>query len=211
MMAKPPRMHDDYSTPARRSTPLIQAALALLVAGTLVAFSALAFRTGFADDRGEAVTASDIGRAGGAVVLPALGPSTDREAPRRPADARIAITGATNEPVVLGTRVDDVGVRTADGLRGDDRGQGLGHEKARGRGHHRDDDNGNHDGDGSGPDDDTAAREEDDDGDDHSDEADDRDDDDGSDASYGSGSGSGRSGRSGPRRRGSGGHTGSSN
>lgn len=208
-MAKPPRMQDDYSTPIGRGTPLIQAALALLVAGTLVAFSALAFRTGFADDSAlRAVTASDIGQAGGAVVLPALGPSADREAPRRPpADGRIAITGATDEPVVLGTRVDDAGVQTADGRRDDHRGRGLGHAKARGEAHNRDD-NGNHDGDGAGPDDDTAAREE-DDGDDHSDEADDRHDDDGNDASYGSRSGSGSSGRSGPRRRGSGGHGGS--
>lgn len=193
-------MKDDYSAPARHGVPLIQGALALLVAGTLVAFSALAFRTGFADDRGREVTAADVGRSGEAVVLPALG-STEVESGRaRQASQRVAITAATDDTVVLGTRVNGAGVARAGDDDSHDNERGGGHEKARGEGHHKDHDKDKGKGDGNGWDGrSTTAREEDDDDGDHGgDDSDDSDD---------SGSRSHRSRRAGKRHHGNGGHS----
>lgn len=187
-------MDDDYTTASRRGAPLIQAALALLVACTLVAFSALAFRMGFATDRGREVTATDAGGAGGAVVLPSFGGAERSRAAEQPdnTQTRIAITTTSDAAVVLGTRVD---ASTASSDRDVDRHEnrrGAGHDKARGRGHHKDRDKGNGKSDrwdGRS----TSAREEEDDDYDHGD-------DDASDDSDRSGSRSDGS-RSGPRHR----------
>lgn len=70
-------MEDDlgYRTTRRRMGPLLQASLALLVAGTLVTFSFLAFRTGLAEQPRNGVTAREprAGSDGRPVLLPSPG------------------------------------------------------------------------------------------------------------------------------------------
>lgn len=102
-------------------TPLLSAGLALLVAGTLVTFSVLALRTGFADSsrRGVATHGADP-TDGAPVVLPSSSPGSRKRAARNPerdtTETQVADVGAPTE-TVLGTRLrrdDTNAARTTD-------------------------------------------------------------------------------------------------
>lgn len=187
-----------------RSAPLAQIGLAALVAGSLLVFSALAFRTAFTDGSAPgSLKANDPQVTSAAPVL--LPASKDATSPA-PSPATGTIAASTGDPrgdIVLGTRVTrtEAAARATQvteeqalptgrpSARPDDwhhKRDGKGHEKAQGKGHQktkkfpsaRD----------------LEAREEDDEWDDHGDDDDGRDDDDDTGSSR---SGSGNSGGSG--------------
>lgn len=87
----------------RTPTPVVQAALALLVAGTLITFSFLAFRTGFAEQpRGPIAVAEPGGTDRRPLVLPS--PERVTEQPRRPRETQpVAAAGApeVSEPALV--------------------------------------------------------------------------------------------------------------
>jgi hypothetical protein len=97
----------------RTPTPFVQAGLALLVAGTLVAFSFLAFRTGFADEPRPTIAVAEPERSDGRpVLLPSPGrvARDDGEPTQGHEGALVATTAVTDETDerVLGTRIGGV-------------------------------------------------------------------------------------------------------
>lgn len=103
-----------------RVAPLVQVALALLVAGTLVVFSVLALRTGFADQPRDSVEAVAPSASG---ARPLLLPSPDSGAANAPSSdgAAVALAPETEtDERVLGTRVRTGDDRPADRGRTDD-------------------------------------------------------------------------------------------
>jgi hypothetical protein len=95
--------------PRRTPTPVVQAALALLVAGTLITFSFLAFRTGFAEQpRGPIAVAEPGGTDRRPLVLPS--PERVTEEPRRPRETQpVATAGApeVSEPALVADDAED--------------------------------------------------------------------------------------------------------
>jgi hypothetical protein len=151
-------MNEPSPTRDKRLAPLVQAGLAALVAGSLLMFSAIAFRTGFLDDEDGGVRAAAAGTASARPVVlpaatlePALGSRPQTSAPESIAVAELA-PGAE---VVLGTRVDKDGPTEPRSAPTDTdrhaRERGGGHDKGGGRGHHKYDDSSSH---SRGPDDD---------------------------------------------------------
>ncbi|MEA2451997.1 MAG: hypothetical protein QOG04_707 [Actinomycetota bacterium] len=149
---EPPGMDTQRPERPNRLAPLAQAGLAALVAGSLLAFSALAFRTAF-DRPGQLGVTAAAPNAGAAkaVVLPA--PSTTPPVQHK-ADAKTRVAvGPTTGTVVLGKRVVRSAVKPAtspvsqpvarshspgedvDDVHAHHRGKG--HEKARGNGHQK--------------------------------------------------------------------------
>lgn len=200
-----------------RSAPLAQVGLAALVAGSLLAFSALAFRTAFNDGAAPGSLRATTPRVTSAA--PVLLPAAKTETPTTPAATSAdLVASADPDPrgdVVLGTRV----ARTKDAARAAQvteerrasssappsvqqedthrRRTGKGHEKAHGKGHHKSKE--------AKPSRDVEAREEDDELDDHGDEDDGRDDDDSGPSKSGGSNSEGSGGRgSGDDRSGSG-------
>ncbi|MGH2757336.1 MAG: hypothetical protein ACRDI3_06060 [Actinomycetota bacterium] len=104
MQVTPRRPDGARRTPA----PIVQAGLALLVAGTLVTFSFLAFRTGFADQPRGTVAAAERGHTDRRpVLLPSPGRITDRDrGESTPDDEATAVAAVETEEDerVLGTR-----------------------------------------------------------------------------------------------------------
>lgn len=145
-----------------------QAGLAALVAGSLLAFSLIAFHTALTGDTGPGVKA-ERPNAGTArpVVLPASpGPVAAEQAPATGDAAAVVAAGPAADAgdLVLGTRevvdtTDTAPERAASLLwqaaREDEekakrsKVKQTGHEKARGKGHHKNDHNGRHDVSGS--------------------------------------------------------------
>lgn len=142
-----------------RLAPLAQAGLAALVAGSLLTFSTIAFRTAFdgsSDTRAVAVSAPRT-----ASAEPVVLPTPPRNEPK---NATVAVTGSVDddEAEVLGLRIErrtpsatrvrvtrpgQLAERSAERVptrrasAGDDdhkHPHGKGHEKARGEGHHKD-------------------------------------------------------------------------
>jgi hypothetical protein len=94
----------------RTATPLVQASLALLVAGTLVTFSLLAFRTGFADQPQGTIEVAEPSRTDGRpVLLPSPGGTADGGSAGAGKETLVATTvDAVSEETderVLGTRI----------------------------------------------------------------------------------------------------------
>lgn len=177
----------------RQLAPLAQLGLAALVAGSMLTFSALAFRNGILDGgSGKVRPAPRSAGQGRAVVLPA--PSAEPEVAgrreRRTPDRILVSQLEPGEDVVLGTQIDATDdPKPTPARRDQDRREG--HDKAKGKGHQKDKGKGHNEqvGGGRGPD---EAKE---DGDDWDGNAPDDDDDDDDDDSESSRSGSGRRSR----------------
>ena len=189
-------MELDRSPTRGRKLGLAQVALAAVVAGSMLMFSALAFRTGILDGRSGGVRPSTrSAHGGGPVVLPAATAEPEvagRRVPRAP-DRILVAELERGTDAVLGTRIavtDDAepqSDRTGDkgaARDGHKRGghKGKGHDKAKGKGHHKGNGKGHHenDRDRRSPD---EAKEDDDDWDGHGPDDDHDDDDDGSESS----------------------------
>lgn len=200
-----------------RSAPIAQVALAALVAGSLLAFSALAFRTAFNDDAAPGSLAANAPRV--TAAAPVLLPASRSAITPTPPPAQVAtdetavdmIAATEIDPrgdVVLGTRVARTkaaaraaevteerraphpAARPSAGRADTHKNQnGKGHEKAQGKGHLKSKD--------SKSSRDVEAREEDDEWDDNGDDDDGRDDDDGSGSSRSGGNNSGKGGSNG--------------
>ena len=193
-------------TRSGRSAPLAQVGLAALVAGSLLAFSALAFRTAFNDGAAPGSLTATTPRMTSSA--PVLLPASKGATPTTPTPSADLVAIADIDPrgdVVLGTRVARTKAAARAAQIAEERQashsarsvqqkdshrirHGKGHEKAHGKGHRRSKDP------KSSPD--VDAREEEDEWDDHGDDDDGRDDDDdsGSSSSSGSHSGSGSHG-----------------
>lgn len=191
-------MELDRSPMRGRKLGLAQVALAAVVAGSMLTFSALAFRTGILDTRSGGVRPSTrSAHGGGPVVLPAATaePEVAGRRIRRAPDRILVSELARGTDAVLGTKItvsDDPEPRSdrtgdkGDGhdgrKRGSHKAKGKGHDKAKGKGHHKDNGKGHHenDRDRRSPD---EAKEDDDDWDGHGPDDDHDDDDDGSESS----------------------------
>lgn len=98
---------DTQQARTKRLAPLVQVALAALVAGSLFAFSAIAFRTGFSESTDGVTAAVPDSHAGRGVVLPQRSPERAQgEAPT--GSATVASTQEEPPTRVLGTRIDQV-------------------------------------------------------------------------------------------------------
>jgi len=180
----------------RKVAPFAQVGLAALVAGSMLTFSALAFRTGILDDGARGVRPTTRSAAGGRpVVLPAATPKPEVAARReRRVPDRILVSELDpNTNVVLGTKIEPTDDTAAKRRGKQDHGDG--HDKARGKGHHKKK--------GKGHDGNHEAKEDDDGWDGHAPDDDDDDDDDSESSRSRSGHRSrGRSGGSKDGRRG---------
>lgn len=142
-------MEDDRSMDTGRRAPLAQVGLAALVAGTMLTFSALAFKTAFDEGGSSSVAARpSVTETAEPVVLPASEPrATDDNNDNKVAEAPAA------QDQVLGKRISRRDQTASSGTASPinepkrhraaatdrhDHMHGKGHEKARGRGHHKD-------------------------------------------------------------------------
>ena len=143
-------MEDDRSIESGRRAPLAQVGLAALVAGTLLTFSALAFRTAFNEEGGSSSVAArpSVTETSEPVVLPAAEPRAATEVAEATPDSNDRVLGkriGRSAPATTSASPDRAPVIKVDERRAaatDDRHghkNGNGHEKARGRGHHKDD------------------------------------------------------------------------
>jgi hypothetical protein len=100
-----------------RVTPFVQGGLALLVAGTLIMFSFLAFRTGFAEQPRGGVAAREPDRTGrGPVLLPSPGDGSRAQNQPSTVVAQAPAEPDDGDQRVLGTRI-----QTRDSTAGDSR------------------------------------------------------------------------------------------
>lgn len=185
-------------TRGSRQAPLVQVGLAALVAGSLLMFATIAFRTGFFEDGPSGVRAASAApQPNRPVVLPAASAEPEVKARRqqRPERIRVAQLPPATTDVVVPT-IDEPNQQPRPSADRHRNGRGKGHDKGDGKGHK---DKGDDKGKGSDDKRPEEAKEEDDDEVRVANEDDDEDDDDSEGggrvgSNGGSGSGHGGSG-----------------